>query len=238
MNGNNEPKLRKDHVADNAPTDISQLKNAYAALHALRASRVDASSAEDETKLLALLKTAAVPQDALYLASVWDTVVQNGYLKQEFIDQHVAVISAASLASVAVQRLAAEESAVEIVSFTEWWKENKNLFRGVLPELIALAGYLRALQVAGHRLAEQSKMADFISELFEDGANDIDGSDLQDLGEKHGILIPTVHHEPCCNGDDEDDECICAQVFSEEQFKDGVTCYRLADWLVYKRAAI
>jgi hypothetical protein len=233
MNENSELKSNyKDQIADNAQTDIGQLKNAYDALQASRASRVDASSGEDETKILAFLKTAAVPQDALYLASVWDTVVQNGYLKREFIDQHVAVISAASLASVAIQRLAAEESAVKIVSFTEWWKENKKHFRGVTPELIALAGYMRGLKVAGHRLAEQSKMANFISELFEDGTNDIDGSDLQDLGKKHGILIPTVHHEPCCSGDDEDDECVCAQVFSEEQFKEGVTCYRLADWLV------
>ncbi len=51
-----------------------------------------------------------VSQDALYLASVWDTLVENGYLTQEFIDNHVGVVSAATLASKTLAQMAASEA--------------------------------------------------------------------------------------------------------------------------------
>ena len=50
-----------------------------------------------------------VSQDALYLASVWDTLVESGYLTEEFINNHVGVVSAATLASKTLQNLAAAE---------------------------------------------------------------------------------------------------------------------------------
>ena len=53
-----------------------------------------------------------VSQDALYLASVWDTLVENGYLTEEFINNHVGVVSAATLASKTLQNLAAAEQSV------------------------------------------------------------------------------------------------------------------------------
>lgn len=51
-----------------------------------------------------------VSQDALFLASTWDTVVENGYLTQEFIDNHTGVLSAATLASKTLAQMAASES--------------------------------------------------------------------------------------------------------------------------------
>lgn len=51
-----------------------------------------------------------VSQDALYLAATWDTVVENGYLTQEFIDNHTGVLSAATLASKTLAEMAASES--------------------------------------------------------------------------------------------------------------------------------
>ena len=51
-----------------------------------------------------------VSQDALYLASVWDTLVENGYLTEEFVDNHTGVISAATLASKTLAQMAASES--------------------------------------------------------------------------------------------------------------------------------
>ena len=58
-----------------------------------------------------------VSQDALYLASVWDTLVENGYLTEEFINNHVGVVSAATLASKTLQNLAAAEQSVHLTAF-------------------------------------------------------------------------------------------------------------------------
>lgn len=54
-----------------------------------------------------------VSQDALYLSYVWDTLVESGYLTQEFIDNHFGVVSAATLASKTLQELASAEHRVE-----------------------------------------------------------------------------------------------------------------------------
>ena len=53
-----------------------------------------------------------VSQDALYLASVWDALVENGYLTEEFIKNHIGVVSAATLASKTLQNLAAAEQSL------------------------------------------------------------------------------------------------------------------------------
>lgn len=50
-----------------------------------------------------------VSQDALYLASVWDTLVESGYLTEEFINNHVGVVSAATLASKTLAQMAASD---------------------------------------------------------------------------------------------------------------------------------
>ena len=64
---------------------------------------------EDEY-LNAVVNRPLVSQDALYLASVWDTLVENGYLTEEFVDNHTGVISAATLASKTLAQMAASES--------------------------------------------------------------------------------------------------------------------------------
>lgn len=74
----------------------------------------------------------------------------------------------------------------------------------------------------------EEKMKAFINDLFDEyypECGDIDGGTLQDLAEKHGILVPEIHHEPC------GEFCNCAQVCSDEEFQEGVKCYRLANWL-------
>ena len=47
----------------------------------------------------------------------------------------------------------------------------------------------------------------------------LDGFDLQELGEKHGVLIGTEHAEPC--GDD----CNCVAEYGADEFP--ITCYRV-----------
>lgn len=78
----------------------------------------------------------------------------------------------------------------------------------------------------------EEKMKTFIRELFDiyyPDCGDIDGGELQDLAEKHGILVPEIRHEPC------GDSCNCAQICSDEEFREGVKCYSLANWLSTQR---
>ena len=75
----------------------------------------------------------------------------------------------------------------------------------------------------------QKQMKDFINALLEEfypECGDIDGATFQDLAEKLGILIPETRHEPC------GDLCVCLEVCYGEEWKDGVTCYRAAKWVV------
>ena len=48
------------------------------------------------------------------------------------------------------------------------------------------------------------------------------GFDLQDLGEKYGLLVGTAVTAPC------GENCGCLEHMSEEEFAAGHTCYRLA----------
>lgn len=55
---------------------------------------------------------------------------------------------------------------------------------------------------------------------------DLDGGDLQDIAEKHGLLRQETRYEPCGDG------CNCAEVCDEEDFKRGVTCYLKTELLM------
>lgn len=49
---------------------------------------------------------------------------------------------------------------------------------------------------------------------------DLEGGEIQDQAEAHGLVVSTLIAEPCC------EQCSCAG------FADfPVTCYRLADWM-------
>lgn len=174
-----------------------------------------------------------VPQDALFLAETWKTVVENGYLTREFIEEHTGVVSAATMAAVMIGKLAEANHAKNeklYTSFALWWEANEDRLANEDPEDIALQAYSKALRVAIQNKYQVEQMKSFINGLFEDfDADDVDGGDLQDLAEKYGILVPTIHHEPCSDG--ELNECVCAQYCGDEQFEAGVKCYRLADWL-------
>jgi hypothetical protein len=53
----------------------------------------------------------------------------------------------------------------------------------------------------------------------------VDGFDLQDIAEKHGLLIPVRRTEPC------GESCACYEMYGAEEFKGGLPCYRHAEWL-------
>ena len=65
-------------------------------------------------------------------------------------------------------------------------------------------------------------------EEFYPDCGDIDGGTFQDLAERHGILVPETRHEPC------GEFCNCAQVVYDEEWTEGVKCYRAAEWLIAK----
>ena len=86
----------------------------------------------------------------------------------------------------------------------------------------------RSADPEGGSMSEEEKMKAFIRDLFDEfypDCGDIDGGTLQDLAEKHGILVPEIRHEPC------GEFCNCAQVCYDEEWQEGVKCYRLANWL-------
>lgn len=61
-----------------------------------------------------------------------------------------------------------------------------------------------------------------ILEAWPDGG--VDGGELQELAEKHRLLIPTERAEPC------GEYCVCAARYGLVEFP--LTCYRRADFLM------
>lgn len=66
-------------------------------------------------------------------------------------------------------------------------------------------------------MSNEAKLRAFVQELFKDWPDDlgVDGFDLQDLAEKHGLLVPTEALERC------GEVCSCADYDDFPQ-----TCYR------------
>ena len=68
------------------------------------------------------------------------------------------------------------------------------------------------------------KLRSFAQALFEDFPDymGVDGFDLQDLAVRHGLLVETTQFKPC----GEDGHCSCLNYYGQDEWKDGVTCYR------------
>lgn len=71
--------------------------------------------------------------------------------------------------------------------------------------------------------AECEKLRAFAQDIMDEwpDVGSLDGYDLQMLGVKHGLLAETTHHKPCC-----DEGCACAVMCYEDDWKEGVQCYR------------
>lgn len=71
--------------------------------------------------------------------------------------------------------------------------------------------------------AERDKLRAFAQDVMENwpDVGSLDGYDLQMLGVKHGLLTETTHYKPCC-----DVGCNCAVMCYEDDWKEGVQCYR------------
>ena len=89
-----------------------------------------------------------------------------------------------------------------------------------------LVYWLRVLQMETNdeKIISLARFAlDVLAEWPDMGS--LDGGDLQEIAVKHNILIPHIVHGPCC------DECFCGEFYDAEEWLEGVTCYRYADWL-------
>lgn len=80
-------------------------------------------------------------------------------------------------------------------------------------------------------MSNYAKLLDFANGIFAIAdwpeGGDIDGFELQDLAQKHGLLVPVIVHAPC------GEECNCQEFgcYTDEEWQEGVKCLRKADWL-------
>jgi hypothetical protein len=59
-----------------------------------------------------------------------------------------------------------------------------------------------------------------IMDLWPDG--NLEFGDIQEIAVKHGILKEEIIYKECEN-------CSCTQYYDEDDFKNGVVCYRKSD---------
>ena len=78
------------------------------------------------------------------------------------------------------------------------------------------------------QISKYERVRTFVKALLDEfypECGDIDGGTFQDLAEEHGIMVPEVRHEPC------GEFCNCNENVYDEEWQEGVTCYRIAEWL-------
>ena len=75
---------------------------------------------------------------------------------------------------------------------------------------------------------QYESLTNFVFDVLQDWQDGgaIDMFDIQDIAVSRKILIPTTVYEPCT-----DEGCNCSEFYSDEDWKSGVSCYRLVDWL-------
>ena len=104
-----------------------------------------------------------------------------------------------------------------------WGQVPSNPPRGDAQAMTALADEVRRLR------GEAGNLRAFAQDVMQCWPmGDLDGGELQDAAEKHGLLRPETRHEPCCEG------CSCAEYALPVEFSDGVTCYRKTPLLTGK----
>lgn len=74
---------------------------------------------------------------------------------------------------------------------------------------------------------ERDKLRAFAQEIMEYWPErGIDGDDLQEIAETHGLIEPVVKYEPCST-----DGCFCSDYVSKAEFESGVVCFRKTELL-------
>jgi len=97
-----------------------------------------------------------------------------------------------------------------------------------------LIGLLRkdayeAATLVAHYADETKKLRAFAVEVMSAWPEGyIDGGYLQNIAEKHGMLVPETRYEPC------GESCHCANYCDSEDWEQGITCYRRT-WLLTRK---
>lgn len=71
-------------------------------------------------------------------------------------------------------------------------------------------------------LDDVKKLRAFAQEIYDEWPHVgmLDGFDLQELAQKHGLLSPTKRFKPCA-----DEGCNCAEMCSDVDWREGVECF-------------
>ena len=85
-------------------------------------------------------------------------------------------------------------------------------------------GKLKALDEKDMEIQRLKMFEAFVWDIYDDwpDCGTLDGFDLQELGEKHGVLIPEKRTTLC------HPECNCSEYYSSADIEAGFTCYRPA----------
>ena len=133
-------------------------------------------------------------------------LTQHGMIGELFRDIHIQVYKGGSYddtINIGMWLVVGENSKLRI--YTD--DQHKLMYRPIDDELERLRAFAREI-------------------LDRDRGDDIGGDELQEVGEKHGLLVAHYPKTPC--GDD----CVCADYYACSSWNDGeVTCYRLAESL-------
>ena len=77
-------------------------------------------------------------------------------------------------------------------------------------------------------MTQLNSLKAFVKELFDMAdwpiGGGLDAYDFQDSAVKYGVLVPEQRFSPC--GED----CNCQEYYGDDEFKNGITCYRLAPY--------
>jgi len=158
---------------------------------------------------------------------------------------HAEAVEIALAAQRKLTEVTAERDALR-ADVPKWWHCNTH---GGQQHAWGCAECVRELRTENARLAECLKKANSQTEEFErkwylvkderdalrafaqevmDGWPEfggMDGGDLQDAAEKHGLLKPVMRYNPCSA------DCTCTDYYDPAEFGPGVCCYQLTPLL-------
>lgn len=77
-------------------------------------------------------------------------------------------------------------------------------------------------------MSQVKQLIDFANQVLNDWPElcDLDAFEIQDIAEKHGLLVPEIRHEPC------GEECMCATMGDGTEFIKGMKCFHKAEFLL------
>lgn len=103
----------------------------------------------------------------------------------------------------------------QLLAFCDWERKHNRHPEGK-PHIAEWAA--AELERQAEEVRKLRAFANDIMDCWPEG--DVDGAYLQDMAEKHGLLVPERQYQPC------GEACTCAGTVEHADWVDGVTCYR------------